>query len=42
LLTGIAALAAGMLLALDRATRRIESARAREADPLAPIQPEYP
>jgi POT family proton-dependent oligopeptide transporter len=42
LLTGIAALAAGMLFALDRATRRIESARAREADPLAPIQPEFP
>jgi POT family proton-dependent oligopeptide transporter len=41
LLTGIATLAAGMLFALDRATRRIESARAREADPLAAIQPEY-
>jgi POT family proton-dependent oligopeptide transporter len=40
LLTGIATLAAGMLFALDRATRRIESARAREADPLAAIQPE--
>jgi POT family proton-dependent oligopeptide transporter len=41
LLTGIATLAAGMLFALDRATRRIESARAREADPLASTQPEF-
>ena len=41
LLTGIATLAAGMLFALDRATRRIESIRAREADPLTAIQPEY-
>jgi proton-dependent oligopeptide transporter, POT family len=41
LLTGIAALASTMLLALDRTAQRIESARANEAGPLASIQPEF-
>jgi POT family proton-dependent oligopeptide transporter len=40
LLTGMAALASAMLLALDRTAQRIESARANEAGPLAAIQPE--
>lgn len=41
LLTGIAALASAMLLALDRTAERVESARANEAGPLAAIQPEF-
>jgi POT family proton-dependent oligopeptide transporter len=40
LLTGIAILAAAMLLALDRRTQRIESARADEAVTSPAIQPE--
>ncbi len=39
LLTGLALLASAMLLALDRSTRRIESAHAAVASPAA-IQPE--
>ena len=39
-LTVIATLAAAMLLALDRTTRRIESARAGEIAALTAIQPE--
>lgn len=41
LLTGIALLAAAMLLALDRTTQRIESVRAGEVRSLAAIQPEF-
>ena len=41
LLTGIAMLAAAMLLALDRTTQRIESVRAGEVRSLAAIQPEF-
>jgi POT family proton-dependent oligopeptide transporter len=40
LLTIIATLAAAMLLALDRATRRLESVRANESASLSAIQPE--
>jgi proton-dependent oligopeptide transporter, POT family len=40
LLTVIATLAAAMLLALDRATQRLEALRANEAGSLAAIQPE--
>jgi POT family proton-dependent oligopeptide transporter len=41
LLTAIATLAAAMLLALDRATQRIETLRAGETGALSAIQPEY-
>jgi POT family proton-dependent oligopeptide transporter len=41
LLSIIATLAAAMLLGLDRSTRRIEAARARETESSAAIQPEF-
>jgi POT family proton-dependent oligopeptide transporter len=41
LLTAIAALAAAMLFALDRATQRIETLRAAEMDAISAIQPEH-